>query len=186
VSSQPIEAPHELLTPRLILRAPHPDFADETQEAIRETFPELKRWMIWAQKIPTREELQSFFTDVRAKFLAKEAFNYVCFLRSNNQFAGTCGFSRLNWNERWFEIGYWLRKSLMHQGYITEAVKGLTEFAFTSFQAKRVEIHMSDLNEASWRVAERAGFRLERIIPADSVHPDGSLRDTRIYFRKAE
>lgn len=183
MSNQPIEAPFELLTPRLILKAPDPAFADDCIEAIRETFKQLKRWMPWAQKIPSHDELVKYFTETRRKFLACEAFDYFLFLRSNNQFAGACGIPRIDWKERRFEIGYWIRKSLMHQGYVTEAVSVLTDFAFETLHATRVEVHMSDLNEPSWRVAERAGFRLERTIPADSVHPDGSLRDTRIYVR---
>jgi ribosomal-protein-serine acetyltransferase len=46
-----------------------------------------------------------------------------------------------------------------------------------------VEIRMDAGNERSWRVAERAGFRLEGVLRGDSLTPAGELRDTRVYAR---
>jgi len=48
--------PLEIATPRLALRAPHPDHARELNDAIRDSFEELRVWMEWAQRIPTLEE----------------------------------------------------------------------------------------------------------------------------------
>ena len=66
---------------------------------------------------------------------------------------------------------------------MAEAVQALTRFAFDRLEARRVEIRMDAGNERSWRVAERAGFRLEGVLRGDSLTPAGELRDTRVYAR---
>ena len=81
------------------------------------------------------------------------------------------------------QIGYWVRKSFAGQGYVTEAVNGITEFAVRHFGARRVEIRMDDRNERSWRAAERCGFELEGILRSERRAVDGSPNDTRVYAK---
>ena len=44
---------------------------------------------------------------------------------------------------------------------------------------------MSDANVKSYRVAERAGFDLERTFADELPHPDGTPRQTRVYVKTA-
>ena len=80
-----------------------------------------------------------------------------------------------------FEIGYWLRTRFAGQGYMTEAVGGITAFAFDRLGARRVEIRCDSLNRRSARVAERAGFFLEGELRNAEVGPGGELRDTLVF-----
>jgi len=82
-----------------------------------------------------------------------------------------------------FETGYWVRSSRARRGYVTEAVRAISDAAFATLGAARVEIRCHDRNERSWRVAERAGFTLEGVLRSERRHLDGSLRDTRVYAR---
>ena len=88
---------------------------------------------------------------------------------------------RLSWERRRFEIGYWVRTSLVGNGYVSECVAQLTRLCFERFDARRVEICASADNLRSRRVAELAGFRCERTIAPDGSHPDGSPRATIVY-----
>jgi RimJ/RimL family protein N-acetyltransferase len=47
--------------------------------------------------------------------------------------------------------------------------------------AARVELRVDDLNERSWRVAQRLGFQLEGLLRSDTRDANGRLRDTRVY-----
>jgi Acetyltransferase (GNAT) domain len=67
------------------------------------------------------------------------------------------------------------------RGYVTEAVRGVTAFAFDALGARRVEIRCDSLNHPSVRVAQRAGFRLEGELHNNEVGTDGSARDTLIF-----
>ena len=80
-----------------------------------------------------------------------------------------------------FEIGYWCRTGFRRCGYITEAVLGITVFAFDTLSAKRLEIRCDSRNHPSMRVAQRAGFLLEGKLQNNEVGNDGSARDTLIF-----
>lgn len=84
---------------------------------------------------------------------------------------------------RKFEIGYWVRTSCAGQGYITEAVSAIADFAVQELQAARLEIRCDSRNTQSARVAERAGFTLEGILRNDKLDVQGALRDNMIYSK---
>ena len=177
----PRGAPHTLESERLLLRAPDPAFGAVVAAGVAESFDELHRWMDWAQEIPTPEAQSEQQARVRARFLADEEYAWLLFRRQDEEFVGVCGLPRFCREERTLEIGYWLRTAWVGHGYMTEAVRRVTALCFEELGARRVEIRMSDANARSFAVAERADFPLVETRRGDSRHPDGSLRDTRIY-----
>jgi ribosomal-protein-alanine N-acetyltransferase len=58
-------------------------------------------------------------------------------------------------------LGYWMDRDLQGRGYMTEAVRAATTFAFTVLQLHRVQAAIMPRNVASIRVAEKCGFRRE-------------------------
>ena len=82
-----------------------------------------------------------------------------------------------------FEIGYWLRSSCTGNGYITEAVNRMQQYAFDDLGANRVEIRVPDINFKSRAVAERCGFFLEGLHIYDHRLPNGELGDTAVYSK---
>ncbi len=72
------------------------------------------------------------------------------------------------------------------QGYVTEAVLGITDFAFKYLGAQRIEIRCDLRNTRSTAVAERAGYTLEARFHHHVRGTDGNLRDTLIYVRFPE
>ncbi|MCP5059310.1 MAG: GNAT family N-acetyltransferase [bacterium] len=185
MSAQP-DIPLELTTDRLALRALHPDQAEEILAGIHASFLNLHRWMAWATEIPTLEWQREHLVALRAKHLAGESLSFSLFLREGGAFVGNCGIPRLDWDERRFEIGYWCHEAHEGEGYVSEAVRALTDLAFGSFRAQRVELRMSELNRKSWRVAERCEFTLEETLLNDGCHPDGSARNTRVYVKLSD
>jgi ribosomal-protein-alanine N-acetyltransferase len=55
-------------------------------------------------------------------------------------------------------LGYWVGEPFQGRGYITEAVKLISRFAFTQLNLHRVEAACLPENIASRRVLEKAGF----------------------------
>ena len=104
----------------------------------------------------------------------------VAFLKGTDTIVVSSGLSP-RWKVPSFEIGYWCRKSYQGQGYVTETVNALTDFAFTHLNAKRVFIRCDVDNHASANVARRAGFELEGTFRHDARKHDGSLSST-YYF----
>lgn len=173
--------PERIETERLILRPPYPGDGAEVNAAIRETFEDLKQWMEWADHLPEVEETELRCQSSHARFLSGLDFPVQVRLKPLGVLAASAG---LHWRDEKvpsFEIGYWCRASFQRNGYVTEAVKALTIFAFRTMGANRVEIRCDARNMRSRRVAERAGYRLEAELKNERIAPDGFLRNTVLY-----
>jgi RimJ/RimL family protein N-acetyltransferase len=175
------DLPDRLESERLILRSPMPGDGQVVHEAIVESWESLRRWMPWARERPTLEQSEEVARRARANFIARTDLPVALFLRDGTTYVGGSGLHRFDWSVPRFEIGYWVRRSFEGHGYVTEAVKTLTHFAFTALAAERVEIHCSHRNERSQRVAERAGYVLEGRLRNHGREVGGELRDTLIY-----
>jgi RimJ/RimL family protein N-acetyltransferase len=178
-----VDVPEEILSDRLALRAPHPDYAEAVRAAVIESLPELRVFMPWAQQEPTLEFQREWSAESRKRFMARSELNYMLFERDGGALVGACGVPGLDWSIPKFEIGYWVRSSRARRGYITEAVGALTRVAFEQLGARRVEIRMSSQNLRSSLVAQRLGFKLEGVLRHDGRHPDGTIRDTLVFAR---
>jgi ribosomal-protein-alanine N-acetyltransferase len=82
-------------------------------------------------------------------------------------------------------IGYWIDKNFSNLGYTTEAVKSLSAFGFHELGLHRIEINIRPENEASCRVAEKAGFEFEGFRKA-YLHIDGAWRDHKCFVKNNE
>ncbi len=60
-------------------------------------------------------------------------------------------------------LSYWLYKDFAGQGLMTEAVKLLSAYAFTTLKLNRLELLVSVYNDKSAAVAKRCGFTEEGI-----------------------
>jgi ribosomal-protein-serine acetyltransferase len=180
-----IDIPECLETPRLLLLAPHTGEAEEMNRAIVESAAELKPWMPWADPVPTLEATRIWCQRSLARYAAREEIYFRLYQREPRVYGGNVSLCRMDWGVPRFEIGYWIRTSLTRRGYATEAAKALTDFAMNALKANRVEIHMDELNVASRRVAERAGFSLEGILRNHTRAPNGRLQNMCVYSKIA-
>lgn len=78
------------------------------------------------------------------------------------------------------EIGWGLDPTSQGQGFAAEAVSELITIAF-ELGVRRVEANCFADNKASWRLMERVGMRRESHYRRDTLHRDGTWRDSLIY-----
>lgn len=173
--------PDQFETDRLLIRAPRESDALAVTEAMRESYDALRRWMTWARPYPKVAETGANLRQAVAKWLLREDLRLMLFHRQTGVFIGSSGLHHPDWSIPQFEIGYWLRTSVHHQGYMTEAVRGITHFALTELGAERIEIRVDTRNRPSMAVAERAGFTREGILRRDRRGVNGELVDTALY-----
>ncbi len=179
-----LDFPYSFETERLIIRGPLPEDAAPLHEAVLESQAELAPWMPWAVGVPTVEWYRVRVREGRLKFLAREDLWMMLTLKDSGLIIGGSGLHRIDWSVPKFEIGYWARTSHAGQGYITEAVNGITRFAFEQLGAERVEIRCDVKNVRSAAVARRAGYTLEGTFHRDARdHHSGELRDTFIFAK---
>lgn len=175
--------PDSFDTDRLTIRMPRVEDAQEIVNAVNESLIDLQPWMPWATKPTTLEFEQTRLRRALAEWLMRENLLLHLFLKGTETFVGGSGLHRMNWEAGNFEIGYWCRTNFAGQGYITEAVNGITAFAFTHLKANRVAIFCDANNVRSAAVAKRCGFLLEGILRHNSLSVSGELRSTMIFSK---
>ncbi|MBL8328640.1 MAG: GNAT family N-acetyltransferase [Rubrivivax sp.] len=175
--------PEQIETPRLIVRVAKPADALAFHAAILESRAELSPWLSWVTPPPTLEQSEIDCRRAYARFLLNEDLMVLLFLKEGGALVGGSGLHGANWTTRTFEVGYWCRTGYGGRGLITEAVRALSDHALTRLEANRVFLTCDDRNTSSWRLAERAGFRLEGILVNERFDLQGRLRNTRVYAR---
>lgn len=179
-----LDIPHQFETERLLVRAPQPGDGATIHASVVETLDDLRRHpasLPWALEEPHVDKSEENARRGAANWIVRADFPAFAFLRDGGAHVGNVGLHRFNWETRVFEIGWWCRKRFQGQGYISEAARGLTEFAFTYLGARRVWCHADEANERSWRVAERLGFEHEGTLKSERCDPDGTRRTMRVY-----
>lgn len=177
-----IDFPNQFTTERLLIRTPLPNDGKVVYESIISSFNELREWLPFAQYEQSEQTIEANLREAHVKFITREDLRLLVFHKETNQFIGSSGLHRPDWEIRKFEIGYWIDTRMSGNGYMTEAVQGITNFAFAELKARRVEIRCDTLNYKSKAIPERLGFQLEGTLRSDDFSVDKSqIRDTHIY-----
>jgi ribosomal-protein-serine acetyltransferase len=171
----------ELRGERVIVRPYREEDAMAMQQAIEESREHLRPWMPFADQ--SLDESRAWINSSRARWILRQSMNCGIFEASTSRFLGGIGLLVHSWEIPSFEIGYWLRKSVEGQGYMSEAVRLLTDFALDSLKAKRVEIQCDERNTHSANVARRLGYIQEGRLRNECQAPDGAVRNTLIFSR---
>lgn len=153
-------------TERLIIRQPRQSDAKPLNDAINRSLHQLTRWMPWAAD-PSLKTTEQFINKGIEQWnsTAQNDFPMIIELKSDNQIISASGFNEKSQPEvPMFEIGYWIDSQHSGQGYITEAVKAVTKYAFNNLGAVRVQICAQLDNIKSISVAKRCGFIQEAIL----------------------
>src|SRR3954465_6368226 len=85
---------------------------------------------------------------------------------SGGALLGSCGLARFDWQDRKVEVGYWVAAAARRRSVGSRATGLLSRWALSSLGMDRVELLVNPRNEASQRLAERAGFTREGMLRA--------------------
>jgi RimJ/RimL family protein N-acetyltransferase len=173
-------------TERLWVRAVRPGDGAAIYQAIMESLNELRPWMPWARGAQSIEASEAYVREAAARWRTREELGMHFTRKADGLLLGAIGLHHIDWSVPRFEIGYWIRTSQQGHGYVTEAVKGVTRFAFERLKAVRIEIRCDAANRRSAAVAERAGYTLEARLRWERRNAAGTLADTLIYVKLAE
>lgn len=185
---QRIDLPTHIETPRLLLRPPRASEGKLLNTAILESFQLLNKYMAWAKEKPSLEESEFVVKREAQNWILKKKSDPELMLlildKKTNDLIGATGFHGIDWNVPCAETGYWVRKKYTGQGYITEALNAITQYAFNAMKVKRLAITCDIDNERSKKVPERLKFHLESTMKANRIKPvTGEITDTLVFVR---
>lgn len=178
-----LDFPDSFETKRLLIRAPRPGDGAEVNAAICESLDRLRPWMPWAQTAPPEEETEANIRKACARWRERADLRLHLYLKATAEFLGGSGLHRIDWSVPKFEIGYWIRTKFEGQGLMSEAVDAITDFAFETLGARRVEIRGDPRNLRSAAIPERLGFTQEALLRNFTRDVDGNLRDTNLFVK---
>jgi RimJ/RimL family protein N-acetyltransferase len=178
------DVPEAFETERLLIRCPKAGDGQTVYQSVLESLSALREFpasMPWASAEPSLEASEQFCREGQARYLLRKDMPMLLFMKGSGLHVGNSGLHSLEWSVPKCEIGYWGRARFARQGLITEAVRGITAFAFEHLAMRRIESLPDAENRASCLVCERAGYALEGTMRHDRLAPDGSLRNTCLY-----
>ncbi len=171
----------ELRGPRIVVRPYRPEDAAALKEAVDESREHVRPWLPFADDHRTVAEARDWIVRGMAQWLLRDDLSMSVWEATSDRFLGGIRLYPHDWSIGYFVIGYWLRRTAEGHGYMAEAVRLLTDYAFDHLNAHRVEIRCDARNQRSAAVAEQLGFVREAHLRGNLRQMDGSIRDTLIF-----
>lgn len=171
-----------LKTSRLEIRPMQPGDGKAVFAQVNQSREVLAQWLPWVESVKSEEDTEITARTFYADFIMRKAFHFVMCL--NEKIIGGVGLSDINWQIRRMHLGYWCATEYQGNGYVTESVNTIVDFAFSQLKAQKLLIVCDSENPKSINVAERCGFVLENEALGILDHPgDGELRLGRRYAK---
>lgn len=148
----------------LRLRPFRPSDVTSLHEALHASMDSIGRWQPWCTPAYSLDDARHWIARTR---LAWDGVGDECSLaiadRSTDDIIGSIGLNHWQPEYGMANLGYWVRQSWQERGVATAAVRMLARHAFRATELRRIEIVVASGNQASRRVAEKAGAVLESI-----------------------
>jgi RimJ/RimL family protein N-acetyltransferase len=121
--------------------------------------PEIPRWTVVPHNY-TERHARAFISGT-ASDLADGRELALAIVDRDDRLLGALGISNFDWGDLKAEMGYWMAPEARRRGYGARAARMLAVWALSSLGLERLELVANPANEASQRLAERAGFARE-------------------------
>lgn len=157
------------------LRTPVDDDAPGLAAAIRANLDHLRPWMPWATDVYDTADALDW-----VRGLVDPSEHRFLIVDDDDQPIGTCGINRIDRLHRTANLGYWLCAEVTGAGHATRATRLVATHGLQLDEVELVSIEMSIRNEASRRVAERAGATYEGVLRSRLLL-DGERHDVHMF-----
>jgi|SRR5947209_9882182 len=153
--------PDRIVGDRVIVRPFTDDDAAPLFAAIQESRAHIQPWLPWADQHHSVADTLEFIRRTHARWILRDEFGMGIFSRREHTVLGGIGLGVVTWDVPAFEIGYWVRQVAEGHGYVGEATRLVTTFAFKTLKAQRVAIRCDARNARSRAIPERLGYVYE-------------------------
>jgi len=119
----------------------------------------------------------------RQDWSAGDHFSWVAVDAGVGNLLGSVSLHDINHAQGNAEIGYWTAPAARSQGIATNAVATVCRWAFISVRLHRIVLYHAVENQASARIARKAGFTLEGKLRRSYRYGDGIRHDELLWAR---
>lgn len=145
-------------TARLTLRP----FSKNDREAVLDLFSDAETMVYWSREpISTLAEADTLIGKETEWGASDSCFNWAIALADSDSLVGKISLFQLDTQNRRAEIGYILNRKQWGNGYMTEAMARVLDFAFDILQLHRIEADTDPDNRPSLALLEKFGFARE-------------------------
>lgn len=176
-----ITLPKEIIASRIILRpyqegdgAMYYNLLMSNKDHLEEEVSEIK-------KIKKEEDAEVFVRNLMVAWVARKRFVFAIVDKETDNIIGQIWIEPIKWENKIFEIGYFIEAKNEGKGLVTEAVQYSIKFIFEYLDASKVEIHTKLTNERSKAIPMRCNFTKEAQIRNRSMFKNGDITDL-LYF----
>jgi ribosomal-protein-serine acetyltransferase len=145
---------------------------DALHSGVSESICELSVWMSWCHPDYCIEETKTWIESQPDKWEKGTEYNFAIVYDTEPSYLGGCGLNVIDRGCGVANLGYWVRTSQTNKGIATAATLLLAQFAFKELKLNRVELTIAVDNQASLRVADKAGATREGILRNRVVKKD--------------
>ncbi|WP_062646891.1 GNAT family N-acetyltransferase [Streptomyces maremycinicus] len=133
--------------------------------------PALHQWHIRAAD--SEEEVAGWIEDWRKDWARERNAQWAVVDEHTGALLGRVALRAIVLAEGVAEVAYWTTRAARGRGVAPRATTALTSWALDEIGLHRLELMHATANEASCRVAEKAGFLLEGTRRSATLHQDG-------------
>ena len=147
-------------------------------QAVWESMKEVAVWLPWFHPDYSIGECTAWVCSQDDAWEAGEQYSFAVYDRLSGGLVGGVELNQINRTHRMANVTYWVRTSCAGRGAATAATRLVAQFGFQELGLQRLEILAAVGNDASARVAEKAGATKEGLLrqrflnhgkPADAV-----------------
>jgi [ribosomal protein S5]-alanine N-acetyltransferase len=139
--------------------------------------PAIRRWHARSM---TLTEADEWVSAVNGSWTRETGANWA--VTESGGLVGRMSLRRLDLENGLAGIGYWVVPAARGRGIATRALVAVSDWAMHELRLQRLELEHSTRNEASCRVAEKAGYSLESTKRSQALHEDG-WHDMHLHVR---
>jgi RimJ/RimL family protein N-acetyltransferase len=162
MASKPLDPAAEFASERLSLRAYRPGDRALYFRMIRENRDHLYEFLPpILETMQNEADAEAFIRWINSEWQQRNLFLFGVWEKAAGVYTGETYLANPDWHVPSIELGYFVTRASAGKGFATEAARATLRYAFEHLQVSRVDLQCRADNEASQRVAERCGFRLE-------------------------
>jgi RimJ/RimL family protein N-acetyltransferase len=160
--------------PRLRLR----QLVEADVDGLFGIFSGQKMMRYWSSKpMKERSEAEQLLARVLRQFAEKTGFQWGVERKEDRRLLGTCTIFHVHPRNRCAELGYALQSEHWRQGYMSEALRALLDYAFGPMNVRRLEADVDPRNAASLAILARLGFQREGLL-RERWDVEGDIQDS--------